>query len=272
MIGYGITSTLDASVVSELAPAVERAGLRTLWVNHPGAEGNALATMAVAARATTTLRIASGVIPMDLVPATDVVARVRELDLPTDRLVIGIGAHRPPSPVTTVREAARTITDGLGIPVVVGALGPRMRRIGAREASGILLNWLTPDAAREAAADRDRDIAADRGGGRGTGGAGADDSELALYVRCAFPSAHERLRQEADKYAAIPTYAANFERLGFDAIDSVVLAEDAPALRTGLEPYARAVDEVVVRAVTADDTLAEHLELVDALAAGPDGA
>ncbi|GAA4288523.1 LLM class flavin-dependent oxidoreductase [Georgenia daeguensis] len=256
-LGYGITGDLDADVVRGLAPAVERAGLRTLWVNHP-ARGDALATMAVAAGATTTLRIASGVLPVDHLPPGEIVRRVRELELPTDRVVLGVGASARPSPLTTVREAVRTLTDGLGVPVVVGALGPRMRRLAARESAGLLLNWLTPSAARGAVADKDRDVA-----GLGT------DAAVALYVRCALGDrAHAVARREADRYAGIPSYAANFARLGFDALDAAVLADTAAELRARLTPYAEVLDETVVRAVTATGSLEEHLALVEAVAAG----
>jgi alkanesulfonate monooxygenase SsuD/methylene tetrahydromethanopterin reductase-like flavin-dependent oxidoreductase (luciferase family) len=253
-LGYGITGDLDLDVVRRLAPAVERAGLRTLWVNQP-ARGDALEVMAAAADATTTLRIASGVLPVDRLPADDVVRRVRDLGLPTGRLVLGVGASAPPSPLTTAREAIATLSDGLGVPVVLGALGPRMRRLAARESAGLLLNWLTPSAAGAAAADKDRDA-------EGTGAA----PEVALYVRCALGGgAHAVVRREAERYAGIPAYAANFARLGFAPLDAAVLATTGADLRTGLARYTGHVDETVVRAVTASGTLDEHLALVAAL-------
>ena len=253
-LGYGITGDLDAQLVRRLAPAVERAGLRTLWVNQPS-RGDALAVMAAAAEVTSTLRIASGVLPVDRLPADEIVRRVRELGLPADRLVLGVGASAPPSPLTTVREAVAALSGELGVPVVVGALGPRMRRLAARESAGLLLNWLTPSAAGAAAAEKDRDVA-------GTGA----DPEVALYVRCALGGdAHAVVRREAERYAGIPSYAANFARLGFAPLESAVLAATGEELRAGLAPYAGVVDETVVRAVTASGSLDEHLALVDAL-------
>jgi hypothetical protein len=253
-LGYGITGDLDLDVVRRLAPAVERAGLRTLWVNQP-VRGDALAVMAVAADATTTLRIASGVLPVDRLPAEDVVRRVRDLGLPADRLVLGVGASARPSPLRTAREAIATLTDGLGVPVVLGALGPRMRRLAALESAGLLLNWLTPSAAAAAVADRDRDV-------EGT----AATPEVALYVRCALGrESHAVVRREAERYAGIPAYAANFARLSFAPLDAAVLATTDEDLRAGLAAYTDVVDETVVRAVTASGTLDEHLALVAAL-------
>jgi len=256
-LGYGITGDVNADVVRALAPAVESAGLRTLWVNQPG-RGDALATMAVAAEATSTLRIASGVLPVDHVPAEGIVRRVRELQLPADRVVLGVGASTGPSPLTTVREAVRTLTEGLGVPVVVGALGPRMRRLAARESAGMLLNWLTPSAARGAVADKNRDVA-DLG----------TDATVALYVRCALgEQAHAVAHREADRYAGIPSYAANFARLGFAAVEAAVLAGTGAELRARLTTYTEVLDETVVRGVTATGALEEQLALVAAAAGG----
>ncbi|PFG39329.1 luciferase-like monooxygenase [Georgenia soli] len=253
-LGYGITGDLDLDIVRRLAPEVERAGLRTLWVNQP-AHGDALAVMAAAAEVTSTLRIASGVLPVDRLPADEIVRRVSDLDLPADRLVLGVGASAPPSPITTVREAVATLTDRLGAPVVVGALGPRMRRLAARESAGLLLNWLTPSAAGRAATEKDRDVA-------GTGA----DPEVALYVRCALGGvAHAVVRREAERYAGIPSYAANFARFGFAPLDAAVLAAAGGELRAGLAPYTSVVDETVVRAVTASGRLGEHVALLAAL-------
>ncbi|OCG76447.1 LLM class flavin-dependent oxidoreductase [Microbacterium sediminis] len=253
-IGYGIMGTLDLDVVRAIAPELERAGIATLWVNQPGRNGDALAAMAAAAAATTTLRVASGVIPVDAFPAEQLVGRVRELGLPVDRTVIGIGSSQKPSPLTRVGEAAAHLKAELGVRVVVGALGPKMRRLGATEADGVVLNWLTPDAARQARADRDADDPEAR-------------AELALYVRTALPPAHERVRAEAETYGRIPTYAANFARYGYAPVDAAILAAGPEEVRPRLRAYDGIVDEVVVRGVTAGDTVAEHLELVRAAAA-----
>ncbi|WP_261166590.1 LLM class flavin-dependent oxidoreductase [Microbacterium sp. Marseille-Q6965] len=252
-IGYGITGSLGLDVVRAIAPELERVGVSTLWVNQPGRRGDALAAMAAAAAETTSLRVASGVIPVDLYPARELAARVRELGLPGDRTTIGIGASAKPSPLTTAGEAAARLRADLGMPVVIGALGPRMRRLGVTEADGVLLNWLTPDAARDARADRD----ADDPDGR---------TQLALYVRTGLPAGHARLREEAERYGEIPTYAANFARYGYAPVDAAILAERPADIPPRLRAYDGIVHEVVVRGITAGDELAEHLSLIRALA------
>lgn len=255
-IGFGITGSLSHDVVRELAPRVEEAGFRTLWINHGGDGGDSLASMRVAASVTTRLRMASGVIPVDRMPAEDIVASFREKGLPADRITIGIGASKPPSPLSRVREAAEVIREELGVPIVVGALGPKMRRLGVRKSDGILLNWLTPDGAQKAMEDKKADVADLEHRG----------AEVALYIRCALGEvALPILEREAARYQGIPSYAANFSRLGFSAMDSAVYATDAAHLRAGLEPFVGVVDEPVVRAITATDSLGEYLALVDAV-------
>jgi alkanesulfonate monooxygenase SsuD/methylene tetrahydromethanopterin reductase-like flavin-dependent oxidoreductase (luciferase family) len=255
-MGFGITGTVSHDIVRELAPRVEAAGFRTLWINH-GGSGDALASMQVAASVTTTLRLASGVVPVDRVHAEEIVTTVQARGLPLDRVVIGIGASARPSPLTTIREAATVLHDRLGATVYVGALGPKMRRVAVRETEGILLNWLTPHAARQAMADRARDLE----------GLPGRNAEVSLYIRVAMGSeARPVLEKEAARYAAIPSYAANFKRLGFEALDSAVYGESPQEIGQYLEPYIGIVDEAVVRAITPNDGLDEFLALVEAVA------
>ena len=256
-MGFGITGSLSHDVVRELAPRVEAAGFRTLWINHGGGGGDSLASMKVAASVTSTLRLASGVIPVDRMPAGDIVTSFRDKGLPVDRISIGIGASKPPSPLERVRDAAETISRELGVPVMVGALGPKMRRLGVRETEGILLNWLTPDGARRAMEDKASDLADHPG----------HEARVALYIRCALgDDALPILEGEAARYEGIPSYAANFNRLGFSAMESAVHASDAASLREGLQPFVGVADEPVVRAITATDSLREYLDLVEAVA------
>ena len=70
--------------------------------------------------------------------------------------------------------------------------------------------------------------------------------------------------EEADRYARIPAYAANFDRMGVKPVDTAIAVQQPAAVRTALEAWRGAVDEVVLRAVTATDTLDETLALVRA--------
>jgi len=251
--GFGITGHVPLEVVRELAPLVEEAGFNTLWFNHTK-KGNAYAAIEVAAATTTTLKLATGVTSIDAFMNTlQVVEEVRSRDLPADRLTIGIGANQPPSPLRTVHEAIELLHEELpGVPVVVGALGPRMRAIGVQEAEGILLNWLTPQAAKTAMAERRAD-------------APESDAQVALYIRCAFgPENHEAIQKEGERYESFPSYAANFKRLGFGAMDAAVCVDSSEELQARLARYQDTVDAPVLRAITAEDTVQAYASLVDA--------
>jgi hypothetical protein len=78
------------------------------------------------------------------------------------------------------------------------------------------------------------------------------------------PAATSRLGEEADRYARIPAYGANFDRQGVKPIDTAIAVQTPGAIATALENWRGAVDEVVLRAITANDTLEENIALVRA--------
>ncbi|MFF2372486.1 LLM class flavin-dependent oxidoreductase [Agromyces sp. NPDC058110] len=242
-VSIGLMGTTPPETLAALAPRIERLGFAGLWLNDvPG--GDSLDGLRVAASVTSTLRLATGVIPIDRRPAASL-----DLDgLPAERTAIGIGSGRADRPVASVGEAVARLRERTRAELVVGALGPRMRRLAAEEADGVLLNWLTPDAASVAM----RELAADAAGRRVRG---------VLYARTIVDeAARPVLVAEASAYDAYPAYAANFDRLGFRAIDSTID-------RSGrLADYASAsepVDELVLRAITPGSTLGEFESFVE---------
>lgn len=139
--------------------------------------------------------------------------------------------------------------------LVVGGLGPKMRRLGAEHADGVLLNWLTPETAVEAQAELRADAA-----GRPVRGI--------LYVRTTTDAAaRAALELEAASYARYPAYAANFERLGISALDATIDGTSGAVLSDRLAQYTAAVDEVVVRAIVAEPTFDHYAQFIDAVAA-----
>ena len=241
-VSIGLIGTTDARDIRSLAPRMERLGFSGLWLNDvPG--GDSLAGLRVAASVTETLRLATGVIPLDRRPAAslDVAA------LPAERTTLGIGSGAARHPLALVERGIETLRRATEASIVVGALGPRMRRLAAERADGVLFNWLTPDAAATAmselrSAARERPV-------RGV-----------LYVRTIAESdARTALKREADRYASVPSYAANFERLGIRAIEATI--DGAARLRTF-----DVVDEIVLRVVTPTGTLAEHERFVEEVA------
>lgn len=249
LLSVGVAAAVGPDIATRIGVPAERAGLHALWVNDtPGHD--ALAVLAAAAAATDRLVLATGVLPVDRRTPDDVVAEVTRLGLPADRLVLGIGSGSlRRGALDRVGRAAAALRDaGVGR-VVVGALGPRMRRLGAEASDGLLLSWLTPDAAREQA-DEAR--------------ATTSTTHIALYVRAAAdPAALPRLDAEAARYAGYPQYAANFARLGLAAADTVIRPDE---LGHGIRRYRGSVDEVVLRAIVADETPDAYERFVAAVA------
>jgi alkanesulfonate monooxygenase SsuD/methylene tetrahydromethanopterin reductase-like flavin-dependent oxidoreductase (luciferase family) len=83
--------TDDAAAVADEAQRVESLGFSTLWRS-----GN-LPMLDAAVRATARIPVATGIIPVDSVPAADVIATYRSLqrDHP-GRFVVGLGCARSP--------------------------------------------------------------------------------------------------------------------------------------------------------------------------------
>jgi len=243
VVSLGVAASVGPELAARLAPLVEDAGFHALWVNDtPGAD--ALAVLEAAAHTTRGLTLATGVLPVDRRSAAEITARVEAARLPRERLVLGIGSGQAKN---GVRDAAGELRAALAATVVVGALGPKMRRLAVEESDGVLLSWLTPDAARAQAAQARRL---------------RPDTHVALYVRTAVdPAAHERLRTETARYAGFSSYAANFARLGIDP-DDTVLDAVTHDLTARLSDYRHGVDEVVLRAITVGDGLEDYRRFI----------
>ncbi|WP_194411077.1 LLM class flavin-dependent oxidoreductase [Microbacterium cremeum] len=249
LLSIGIAAAAGPGLAARLAPVVERAGLHALWVNDtPG--DDALAVIAAAARATDRLVLATGVLPMDRRTPEGVAAEVRRLGLPRERLVLGIGSGAAGAgALARVEAAAATLRAERPARTVVGALGPRMRRLAAEASDGVLLSWLTPDAARVQAAEAH---------------AVSSSTHVALYVRTAADAAAvPRLEAEAERYGGYPSYAANFARLGVRAGETVIRPD---GLADGIRHHRAGVDELVLRAIVADETASAYEGFVQAVA------
>lgn len=253
VLGIGLPGDTPPRTVERVAALAEERGLASFWLNDTP-RGDSLAGLAAAAGATGALRLGSGVIPLDRRTATEIADSVARLRLPQDRLVIGVGAGGLTRPVPTMAGGIAQLSAAVEASVVVGALGPRMRRLAATASDGVLLNWLTPSIAASTAAGFRRE--ASSAGRRG---------HTALYVRTAIDaSARPSLQQQAALYAGIPAYARNFEALGITPLDAAIGPDDPVEER--LSAYRAAVDEVVVRVLTADSSERSYLDVVRRLA------
>lgn len=251
VVSIGVAATLGPELVARLAPEVERAGFHALWVNDtPGAD--ALAALRAAAAVTDRLVLATGVLPVDRRGVDDILSAAD--GIPEDRLVLGIGSGSARAgALALVRDTARALRERTAARMVVGALGPRMRRLAAADADGALLSWLPPEVA---AAQADRIHAENL------------DAWVALYVRTsADDGGRARRDAEAARYATYPAYAANFARLSVDPAETVLPLPGDDGIRPGLARYREAVDEVVLRAKTASDAFDDLVAFVDSAAA-----
>jgi alkanesulfonate monooxygenase SsuD/methylene tetrahydromethanopterin reductase-like flavin-dependent oxidoreductase (luciferase family) len=256
--GFGVAGALDHALIEQLAGLVERLGYDSFWANDtPGGEG--LAALAAAASATTRVELGVGVIPIDRSSPERIAARVKDLELPVERLIVGVGAGGArQGTITLVRAAVETLRDLTGARVFVGALGPRMCKLAGEVADGVLLNWLTAGAAASSA-NIVRSAAAEVGRAVPT---------VAAYVRGALPEGERRFAIEADRYGSYPQYAANFNRMGVSPRETGVVGEP-DVLRRGLAAFDDAVDATVLRAIVANESFEDYARLSRAVAPGP---
>lgn len=247
-VSLGIAGALGPDTAAALAPRLEKAGFHALWINDtPNA--NALEVAAAAVHETETLRVATGVIPVDRRSPADILDDVARLEIPEDRLTIGIGSGQTrKGALDLVTDALHGLRAGTTARLAVGALGPRMRTLAGTHADAVVLSWLTPeDAARQS---REFHDLAPVGG-------------TALYARAnAHPDARRRLEDEADRYATYPAYERHFARLGSDARGTVLPQQAGGDIAQRIEEYTTAVDELVLRAITPNDALEEYLEFL----------
>jgi alkanesulfonate monooxygenase SsuD/methylene tetrahydromethanopterin reductase-like flavin-dependent oxidoreductase (luciferase family) len=253
--GYGVFGGVPAEVIRSIAPSAERLGYDSFWSNYPGTI-DGLVTLANAAAVTSRIKLGVGVIPLQTRGAASIATGVAENALPLDRLLLGVGSANPGA-LRRVREGVAELRSRLATKIYVAALGPQMCRIAGEIADGVLLNWLTPEYARESATWIREAAAA----------AGRQPPVVATYVRVALgPPARERLAQEGARYAAIGAYADHFSRMGKSPLETSVAADTPEGIQAGLRRWDGAVDEVVVRGIVASEVVATHEELLRAAA------
>jgi alkanesulfonate monooxygenase SsuD/methylene tetrahydromethanopterin reductase-like flavin-dependent oxidoreductase (luciferase family) len=253
--GFGVAGSLDQAIVKEIAPITEATGFSTFWAND-SPTGDGLESLAAAASVTTSIRLGVGVIPIDRRPAKAIIEKIEHLGLPQERLAVGIGAGGLYSgSIAAVRDAVLELKDALQAKVLVGALGPRMTALGGEVADGTLLNWLTPEyAAKSAEVARAAAHAA-----------GKTNTHVAAYVRAAFgDAALPALRAEAARYATYPQYARNFARMSVNAIDTTVFGTIEEEVDSEIQKYEAMVDEIVVRAICAEEITNAYLAILHA--------
>jgi alkanesulfonate monooxygenase SsuD/methylene tetrahydromethanopterin reductase-like flavin-dependent oxidoreductase (luciferase family) len=251
--GFALFAGIAPEIIGASAREAEALGYTSFWVNHPGAT-DGLASLGVAAKATSRIELGIGVIPLNTRGPESIADGVRAQALPLARLLLGVGSPNPGA-LARVRAGIADLRGRMQTRLIVAALGPQMCRLAGEVSDGVLLNWVTPEYARRSA-----DLVRE-----GAAAARRPAPKIFAYVRLALGSAaHDRLLGEANRYAAIPGYAANFERMGLKPETTAIAAHTPQEIAPALARWWGAVDEVVLRAITAKDTVDENLALVRA--------
>jgi alkanesulfonate monooxygenase SsuD/methylene tetrahydromethanopterin reductase-like flavin-dependent oxidoreductase (luciferase family) len=255
--GFALSAGVPAEVIRATARSAEALGYGSFWVNYPGPV-DGLAALALAADETTRIALGVGVVPLHTCGPDAIVTAVGVNALPEDRLLLGVGSPNP-SALARVRDGVGALRHRLRARLYVAALGPRMCRLAGEVADGVLLNWLTPEHALQSA----EWVRA------GALAAGRPVPRLAAYVRVAVgPESAALVAAEGRRYAGIPAYADHFARMGVPPEATAVAAATAAAVPEALARWESALDDVVVRAITAHDTVDETLALVRAARPG----
>lgn len=253
--GFAVFAGVSPEIIRASAREAEALGYGSFWVNHPGPV-DGLGSLAHAAAETRRLDLGVGVIPLHTRGPESIADGVRRHALAPERLLLGVGSPNPEA-LKRVRDGVAALRAALSTRIIVAALGPKMCHLAGEIADGVLFNWLTPEYARRSA-----DLVR-----AGAAAAKRPMPRLYAYVRVAMgPAATERLADEGGRYDAIPAYHAHFVRMGVKPVDTAIAATSADGIRRALAAWDGAVDEVVLRAITAKDTVEDHLTLVRAAA------
>ena len=252
--GFALFAATAPDIIRTCAREAEAAGYRSFWVNHPG-KTDGLASLAQAASATTRIDLGVGVIPLNTRGPESIVEGVKAQKLALNRLLLGVGSPNPGS-LQRVRDGVAALRAALQTRVVVAALGPKMCELAGEVADGVLFNWLTPEHAK-ASVELVK---------QGASKARRSPPRMYSYVRLSLGAeALPTMQQEADRYGAIPAYAANFTRMGKKPIETTIAAMTPADVRKAIQQWqGSGVDELIFRAIVAQDTVEENLKLLQA--------
>lgn len=244
--GLGLDATAEPAAELDAAQRLAELGYQTLWL--PGGQGNNLAQISRVVRGTKGLRIASGIVSVDQVPAAEVAATYAALAAEhPGRFLVGLGGAHGPKPLPTLNAYLDEL-DSVA-PVVpasdriLAALGPRMLELARDRSAGAYPYLVTPDYVAEA---------------RALLGDGPALALLVPVLPVADPSAARELaRASTGFFTNIPGYRKNFVRMGFteadigglsDAfMDAITVWGDVDAIAARIGAYlAAGVDQVVL--------------------------
>ena len=193
------------------AGQLEQLGYTTIWLT--GGPMTALAQVAEAVRATSTATIATGIIPVDSFPASEVAELYTELEATAPgRFVAGLGGAHGADPLMTLHAYLDEL-DGV-VPRerrVMAALGPKMLHLARDRARGAFPVLVTPEYVVRAR----REL--------------GPDAALAVEQLVVLETEPERARALARGplgfLGQVPAYQASFRRMGFADDDIATLSD-----------------------------------------------
>jgi probable F420-dependent oxidoreductase len=232
----------------DTAVELEGLGYTTIWLT--GGPMSSLSQVAEVVRATSTARVATGIIPVDRFGSDDVAALYTELEREhPGRFIVGLGGAHGADPFATIAGYLDRL-DGV-VPQerrVMAALGPRMLDLARDRAAGALPVLVTPAyvARAKTRLGPDRLLAVEQ-----------------LVVNETDPDkARDIARRPLGNLARVPAYQASFRRMGFgpdeiadlgdDLVDAVIGWGGVDAIATRVsELRAAGTDHVAISVVSA---------------------
>lgn len=253
--GFGIDADVRLETAVAVARMVEDAGYRSFWVN--GSPHEAAFDIVESALDATNIDVGVGVLPLTRISAEEIVEEVRSRGLPQERIWLGVGSNRRPGALEEVGQAATLFRDELDVVVTTAAVGPRMMALAGKVADAVVLTWSFVAEVRRARAVLSDAAAA----------AGRDVPTVVSYVRCALlPQGEAVVAERAGFYDSIPHYRKVFARHDMTAADTVVTGFSREDLLSGIAREESVLDESVVRAIPAANTVEAIGDLVVACA------
>lgn len=250
--GFGIDATVEIPVAREVARRVEQAGYDSFWVN--GSPPREAIEILTAVARETSLPLGTGVIPLHRRPIDDVLGDIEELDLPPERLLLGVGYSEPKNALVTMREAVKKIS-AIGASPIVGAFGPNMTRLAGEISEGVLFTWWFKAAVKES-----RPLVVE-----GAERTGRETPPIMSYIRCALlPQAEQKLTEQTERYESAPRFHQLFQRHGLTARDTVATGSDRDDLLPQIEEEESVLDVSVIRAIVGEPDVASFNELIEA--------
>ncbi|MFD9660296.1 TIGR03620 family F420-dependent LLM class oxidoreductase [Rhodococcus sp. NPDC059968] len=244
-VGISLDISPDETHLDEAA-RLESLGYSAIWLR--GGQIDSLDRISAVVRATGSIPVATGIIPVDVYDADAVAELYADLQTTTpDRFVVGLGGPQIPRPLRALNEYLDRL-DRSDPPVpaerrLLAALGPRKLELARDRAAGAVLLLVTPDYTAEA-----RRIL-------------GPDAMLVVSLMTVLGTDAARARQAARVplgfLSGVPGYAANFGRMGFDAtdisglsdrlVDDLVAWGDADAIVARVHSHlAAGADHVVI--------------------------